>query len=382
MKGTFRSIYQPSYQLHHWSWAGLRQRYQKAFLLAILVHALVLVILLYKPFDISFKKEEEVLIEVSSSVVIPDGQSEAEVKKEPPPKPASTDETSAQPTAEFKTKTKPSPKKIAPAPVEKVEKKEEPLKPPTPELPKEQPESPKKTAEPVKEEPAKVEPIIKEVVVKEDKKEITLQKQDKPQEKPQDKPVEPVKVLPVLVDKKNKEKDAPELPPASSAASSSSSAPSSSSEQAQASSAATSSGSGSRSEAAPAVSSAIMTSIQAAPVGPAAASPAATSSAAAATQGIPGGANTEAQYNNRELNNKMPPYPVMAKRMRQEGTVVLVVEVLENGAAGDIRIAVTSGSELLDKVALETVKKWNFQPAKKEGVPYVQRLRIPITFKL
>jgi protein TonB len=72
----------------------------------------------------------------------------------------------------------------------------------------------------------------------------------------------------------------------------------------------------------------------------------------------------------------------MAKRMRQEGTVVLVVEVLENGTAGDIRIAVTSGSELLDKVALDAVKKWNFQPAKKEGVAYVQRLRIPITFKL
>jgi TonB family protein len=376
MMGNFRSLYRPSYQLHGLSWAGLRHKYKNAFLLAILVHVFVFIFVsvLYKPFDFSLKKEEDFLIEVSPSMVIPDGLPEAEVKKNPPPNPAPADQVSEQPTTEFKNKTKTPSSKSTHAPVEKFEKHEDALRLPAFEPVKEQSEPLKKLAEPVKEEPVKVEPVIKEVEAKEEKKVIALEKQEKPHEKSQDKPAEPVKVLPVLVDKMNKEKDAPELPPASFARSSN--ATFSSSEQATSGSAATQAGSGSRSDAASAVaSSAAMTSIQSTSGAPVAA-------ALTSTQGIPGGANTEAQYINKDLNNKMPPYPVMAKRMRQEGTVVLVVEVLENGTAGDIRIAVTSNSELLDKVALETVKKWNFQPAKKEGTPYVQRLRIPITFKL
>jgi protein TonB len=68
--------------------------------------------------------------------------------------------------------------------------------------------------------------------------------------------------------------------------------------------------------------------------------------------------------------------------MRQQGTVTLIAEVLTNGNAGEVKIVSSSGSELLDRSALETVKGWNFKPAKKDGVPYIQKLRIPITFNL
>jgi protein TonB len=55
---------------------------------------------------------------------------------------------------------------------------------------------------------------------------------------------------------------------------------------------------------------------------------------------------------------------------------------MTDGSAGDVRIASSSGNQLLDQSALETIKQWQFKPAKKDGVAYVQKIRIPITFSL
>ena len=68
--------------------------------------------------------------------------------------------------------------------------------------------------------------------------------------------------------------------------------------------------------------------------------------------------------------------------MRQEGEVIITAEVLTDGSATDVRMATSSGIKLLDEAALETVRQWRFIPAKRDGVPYVQRLRIPVTFSL
>jgi protein TonB len=61
---------------------------------------------------------------------------------------------------------------------------------------------------------------------------------------------------------------------------------------------------------------------------------------------------------------------------------VLLVEVLSDGKAGRVGIESSSGHELLDGSALETVKKWQFAPARKDGVIVTQVVRIPITFNL
>jgi protein TonB len=49
---------------------------------------------------------------------------------------------------------------------------------------------------------------------------------------------------------------------------------------------------------------------------------------------------------------------------------------------GGVSIEVSSGNELLDKSALETVKKWQFSPARKDGVIVAQVVKVPISFNL
>ena len=92
--------------------------------------------------------------------------------------------------------------------------------------------------------------------------------------------------------------------------------------------------------------------------------------------------STDADYKLSALNNPKPPYPPYAYKAKQEGQVILSVEVLASGESGQISIFSSSGFELLDESALSTVKKWHFVPAKKEGQVVPQTIRVPITFSL
>jgi periplasmic protein TonB len=123
------------------------------------------------------------------------------------------------------------------------------------------------------------------------------------------------------------------------------------------------------------------------PASPVAKSQPQTTSAApppvASASGGPASAPTvDADYKAAYLQNPKPPYPPLAFRLRVEGKVVLVAEVLPNGQSGSVQILESSGNEMLDKSALETVKKWRFTPARKDGVIVTQAVRIPITFSL
>ena len=90
----------------------------------------------------------------------------------------------------------------------------------------------------------------------------------------------------------------------------------------------------------------------------------------------------DADYKAAYLQNPKPPYPPLAFKMRVEGKVVILAEVLADGRAGQVSLAQSSGNELLDQSALSTVKQWKFTPARKDGVIVTQAVRIPITFNL
>ncbi len=111
---------------------------------------------------------------------------------------------------------------------------------------------------------------------------------------------------------------------------------------------------------------------------------AAPSSAAqqAATPPSPVVLDTEPDYRADYLNNPRPPYPLVARRMGYHGKVVLDVEVLAEGTAGDIKLHQSSGYDMLDNVALQTVKTWHFTPARHLGHPVTQRFLVPIKFSL
>ena len=92
--------------------------------------------------------------------------------------------------------------------------------------------------------------------------------------------------------------------------------------------------------------------------------------------------DTEPDYRADYLNNPRPPYPMVARRMGYHGKVVLDVEVLAEGRAGDVKVQQSSGHEILDNAALQTVKTWHFTPARHFGQAVTRRFLVPIKFSL
>lgn len=80
--------------------------------------------------------------------------------------------------------------------------------------------------------------------------------------------------------------------------------------------------------------------------------------------------------------NPPPDYPFLARQRGLEGTVILDVLVSKVGTANQIRVATTSGYELLDQAAVTAVGNWVFQPGKRGEQPVDMWVRIPIRFAL
>lgn len=77
-----------------------------------------------------------------------------------------------------------------------------------------------------------------------------------------------------------------------------------------------------------------------------------------------------------------PNYPPSMIRRNLTGTVILSVQVLENGRVGDVRIESSSGHTELDESARREARKWRLKPGTKDGVPVAMWLQIPVTFQL
>jgi len=92
--------------------------------------------------------------------------------------------------------------------------------------------------------------------------------------------------------------------------------------------------------------------------------------------------DTEPDFRADYLNNPRPPYPLVARRMGYHGKVVLDVEVLAEGTAGGVKLHQSSGYDILDNAAMQTVKTWRFTPARHLGQPVTQRFLVPIKFSL
>jgi protein TonB len=91
--------------------------------------------------------------------------------------------------------------------------------------------------------------------------------------------------------------------------------------------------------------------------------------------------DAEPDYRADYLNNPRPPYPMVARRMGYHGKVVLDVEVLAEGKAGDVKLHQSCGYDILDN-AVQTVKTWRFTPARRFGQAVTQRFLVPIKFSL
>jgi protein TonB len=81
-------------------------------------------------------------------------------------------------------------------------------------------------------------------------------------------------------------------------------------------------------------------------------------------------------------DNVPPVYPEIARIRGYEGIVLVAAEILPDGSVGNMKIRKSSGHAILDQSAVEAVKPWKFEPAKKSGKPFAVWVELPIKFVL
>lgn len=86
--------------------------------------------------------------------------------------------------------------------------------------------------------------------------------------------------------------------------------------------------------------------------------------------------------NSDYFQNPSPEYPELAKQMRQEGLVMLSVDVNREGDPVDVAIIQSCGYRLLDQAALRAVRHWKFQPGSMGGITVDSTVTVPIRFRL
>jgi protein TonB len=102
------------------------------------------------------------------------------------------------------------------------------------------------------------------------------------------------------------------------------------------------------------------------------------SNAVTAPQPAPSQPRFDADY----LNNPVPRYPPLSRRLREEGVVMLRVYVLPSGLPDAVELKRSSGSARLDESALSAVRQWRFVPARSGDVAVAAWVVVPIAFSL
>lgn len=84
----------------------------------------------------------------------------------------------------------------------------------------------------------------------------------------------------------------------------------------------------------------------------------------------------------KELNNPKPPYPAISRRLGEQGRVQLKLCVSAHGELDLIQLEQSSGYSRLDQIAIETVGRWKFMPAKQGVQAIAMCYQLPIQFTL
>jgi protein TonB len=87
-------------------------------------------------------------------------------------------------------------------------------------------------------------------------------------------------------------------------------------------------------------------------------------------------------FNAAYLRNPPPRYPLAARLNGEQGTVTLKVLVTQDGLPSTVTLEKTSGFAQLDAVALQTVRRWRFVPARIAQSPVDAWVIVPIVFRL
>ena len=80
--------------------------------------------------------------------------------------------------------------------------------------------------------------------------------------------------------------------------------------------------------------------------------------------------------------NPPPKYPPLARERGYEGTVYLRALIERDGRVGNLAVDRSSGYEILDRAAVESVREWTFLPAQKDQKPVASWVLLPVKFVL
>ena len=82
----------------------------------------------------------------------------------------------------------------------------------------------------------------------------------------------------------------------------------------------------------------------------------------------------------RTVLQPAPEYPAALRKQKLDGTVYVLFMVDRTGRV-DSPIVQKSTNPAFEPAALQAVKRWRFEPGKRNGQAVVFRMRVPITFK-
>ena len=77
-----------------------------------------------------------------------------------------------------------------------------------------------------------------------------------------------------------------------------------------------------------------------------------------------------------------PRYPMVSRKLGEEGTVLVKGCIEENGSIRNVEIINGSGHARLDAEAIETVRRWTFSGSNQKSKKIISCYRIPIQFVL
>jgi periplasmic protein TonB len=81
------------------------------------------------------------------------------------------------------------------------------------------------------------------------------------------------------------------------------------------------------------------------------------------------------------ISTPAPKYPAQALRRGEHGTVLINARIGPDGVPASVEVARSSGSRVLDRAAVDAVRRWRFRPALADGRPTSGQVQVPINFK-
>jgi len=82
------------------------------------------------------------------------------------------------------------------------------------------------------------------------------------------------------------------------------------------------------------------------------------------------------------IERSEPNYPIESLNAREEGEVRLQVALDALGNVEDVRVVDSSGSRMLDRAAMESVRNWRFRPAHHAGEATTGMTEVTVAFRL